>query len=1034
MKITDHAVRNPQFTFIIFLLLSALGIGAFVSIPRLEDPDFKVPSFFVVAVYPGANATDIEQLVARPLEDAFKELDDIDKLRSTVKDGFVFIGVDFVYGTDPEKKYDELLRQVNVERPKLPEGVLDVEVRKIQTTNVAMIQTALVSADASYARLQDLAENLRKRLESVPGVKQAREHAIPEKELRISLDLDRIAQLRLPLGQIIGAIQGDNATIPGGAIEAGGRRFNLKTSGPYADIEDVRLTPVAGSGTAVVYLRDVADVAWTTADKEDFGRYNGERAVFVTVRPRAGQNLIALSEVLRGELEAFRAKLPGDVRLELGWDQARNVERRLGRLEHDFMIAFALVLLTVLPLGFRASLLVLVSIPLSLAMGIAVLHYAGYSLNQLSIVGCVIALGLVVDDSIVVVENIARFRRLGHSPLAAALEGTRQIAVAVLGTTATLLFAFLPLLMLPGGPGQFIRSLPLAVVYTVLASLVVALTIVPLLARYALRGDENPEGNVLLRGLHRGIERFYRPILHACMQHRVVTLVVAALLIAGSLALVPRIGFSLFPKAGVPQFLVQIDAEEGASVAATDAIARRVEEVLARRPEVANYFTTVGNNNPQIYYNEVPQAPKANVAEIFAALRDYDPKGTPAVLEAIRRDVAAIPGARIVVKEFENGPPIEAPIAVRIFGEDLDTLAAMSARVAAVLDGIDGTSAVNNPLRTRRTDLRLAIDRPAAALLGVSEAEIDRAARLAFAGLEVTRFRESDGDERPVVVALPRGDRATLENWDRIRVQSATTGEYLPIAQVAQLRFEAAPPVIQRFNRERSSTVSAQVRDGYNVNALTQQAAAELAKLDWPAGTRWSFGGEVESRKESFGGLGSAILIAAFGILAILVLEFRSFRGTLIVGSVIPLGFVGGLVGLWLTGYSLSFMAAIGFVALIGIEIKNSILLVDFTNQLRAEGVPLREAIERAGEIRFLPVVLTTLTALGALLPLALQGSGLYSPLAIVIMGGLISSLLLSRLVTPVLYSLLPPPMADEEATKMDQASAAGAATVKAAG
>ena len=273
--------------------------------------------------------------------------------------------------------------------------------------------------------------------------------------------------------------------------------------------------------------------------------------------------------------------------------------------------------------------------------------YAGYSLNQLSIVGCVIALGLVVDDSIVVVENIARFRRLGHSPLAAALEGTRQIAIAVLGTTATLLFAFLPLLMLPGGPGQFIRSLPLAVVYTVLASLVVALTIVPLLARYALRGDENPEGNLLLRGLHRGIERFYRPILHACMQHRVVTLAVAALLIAGSLALVPRIGFSLFPKAGVPQFLVQIDAEEGASVAATDAIARHVEEVLARRPEVGNYFTTVGNNNPQIYYNEVPQAPKANVAEIFASLRDYDPKGAPALLEAIRREVAEIGRAHV---------------------------------------------------------------------------------------------------------------------------------------------------------------------------------------------------------------------------------------------------------------------------------------------------------------------------------------------------------------------------------------------------
>jgi multidrug efflux pump subunit AcrB len=579
------------------------------------------------------------------------------------------------------------------------------------------------------------------------------------------------------------------------------------------------------------------------------------------------------------------------------------------------------------------------------------------------------------------------------------------------GTTATLLFAFLPLLMLPGGPGQFIRSLPLAVVFTVLASMIVALTIIPLLASLVLRGRETAEGNVLLRGLHRGISNTYRPILHRVMRHRIAALVVSALMVAGSFALVPQIGFSLFPKAGVPQFLVQIEAEDGASLTATDAIARRVEERLAKNPQVENFFTTVGNNNPQIYYNEVPAATKANVAEIFAALKTYDPKASPAVLAALQREFAEISGARIVVKEFENGPPIEAPIAVRIFADDLDVLARYSAEVERVLSGIEGTRSVNNKLRVRRTDLRVVINKPMAAMLGVPETEIDRAVRLAFAGIEVGKFRESDGDQYAIQVALPRGERATLANWPKIQVQSATTGAYVPIAQVAELAFESAPPVIQRYNRERSATVAAFVADGFNVDRLTRATEAELNKIAWPPGVRWNFGGEVESRKESFGGLGGAILIAAFGILAILVLEFGSFRGTLIVASVIPLGFIGGILGLWLTGYSLSFMAAIGFVALIGIEIKNSILLVEFTDQLRAEGVELKAAIEQAGEIRFLPVVLTTMTALGALLPLALQGSGLYSPLAVVIIGGLISSLLLSRLVTPVLYSLLPPPL-----------------------
>ena len=346
---------------------------------------------------------------------------------------------------------------------------------------------------------------------------------------------------------------------------------------------------------------------------------------------------------------------------------------------------------------------------------------------------------------------------------------------------------------------------------------------------------------------------------------------------------------------------------------------------------------------------------------------------------------------------------------MRIIGEDLPELARLAARTEALLREVPGTDNLDNPLRMPRTDLRVNLDRGAAAVLGVSEAAVDQMTRLAFAGLDVGRFRESDGDEYAITLGLPRSERATLQHWMRLVVPAAS-GRYVPMSQLASLEMESAPPLIQRYNRERTVTVTSYVKTGYLTDRVTQAVDARLAQERWPAGYRYEFGGEVESRSESFAGLNTAILIAVFGILIILVLEFRSFRGTLVVASVIPLGIIGGLLGLWLSGYTLSFTASIGFIALIGIEIKNSILLVDFTNQLRAQGLPLREAIEQAGEIRFLPVVLTTLTALGALLPLALQGSAMYSPLAIVIIGGLISSLLLSRLVTPVMYSLLSPP------------------------
>lgn len=1009
MKLTSFSVHNHQFTILVFLCLAAIGCNSFREIPRSEDPKLQIPASNIIVVCPGANAVEMERLVVRPLEDSIKELDDLHRLTSTIEDGVAILGIEFFYGKDPDTKYNDVMRQVNAVRGNLPANTASVEVRRWQTNNVAALQLALVSPDASYARLQDLAELLRERIEVVPGVRDVQKWAFPEKQVRVSLDLAKLAQMHLPLGHVIAAVQGGNTNIPGGAVESGARRFNLKTTGSYADLDEVRLTPITAQGAAVVYLKDVADVEWTTEELEQFGRFNGERAVFVTVRQLNDQNLLALRERVRARLETFRHELPGDVRMEIAFDQADNVSRRLSGLQTDFLIAIGLVLITLLPLGFRVSVLVALSIPLSLAMGVSLLHFTGNGLNQLTIVGMVIALGLLVDDSIVVAENIARFRRLGHPPIAAAVAATEQIAVAVVGTTATVLFAFLPLALMPGDSGQFIRCLPLSVMFTVFSSMVVALTIIPFLASRLLRGHEKAEGNVFLRALLRGIHATYRPLLHWCMQHRVKTLLAAATLFGTSLLMIPLIGFSLFPKAGLPQFLIKIRGTESASVGATDAIARRIEAVLARTPEIAWYFTSVGKGNPQVYYNEIGDQQKASFAEVFASLQQFDPATSPALLDRLRTEFATIPGAQIQLKEFENGPPIAAPIAVRILGPDLDGLQRLGGRVEAVLADIAGTENIDNPVRTARTDLRLRLDRAAAALAGVAEVEIDRAVRLAFAGLNVTRFREADGDEYNLQLALPRGDRASLDNWRHILVPSAS-GAYVPIGQVATLEFESAPPVIQRYNRERSVTVKAWVRNGFNTDRLTEEVRQRLAQVEFPAGYRWELGGQAESRAETFGGFGTAILVALFGVLAVIVLEFRSFRGTAIVASVLPLGVIGGLAGLWLTGYTLSFTATIGFVALIGIEIKNSILLVDFTNQLREKGVPLKEAIEQAGEIRFLPVVLTTFTAVGALLPLALQRSELFSPLAIVILGGLISSLLLSRLVTPVMYSLIPPP------------------------
>ena len=1008
MKISDFSVKNYQFTVVLFSMLVALGLSSWFAIPRAEDPTFPVAIYSVVAIYPGASPDDVEQLVVEPIEEKLGELDDLKDLKTDVRDGLAVIRAEFEPSVDADRKYDEVVREVNALRASLPADLRSVEVRKSSSADVNIVQVALVSEVAPYHALDQLAKRLEDRVEAVPGVRGAERWGAPDREIRVSLDLGRLGQIGIPATRVLAAIGSDNANIPGGSVDVGTRRFNVKTSGDYETPEEVRATVIGAADGQIVRVGDVATVEWGYADPTHITRYNGKRAVFVTATQQEGRNIGVVREGIYEVLDRFERTLPPTVKLQRGFDQATNVSKRLSRLGTDFAIAIVLVLVTLLPLGLRAASIVMISIPLSLAIGVTLLRFTGFSINQLSIVGFVIALGLLVDDSIVVVENIARFLREGRSKREAAILATKQIAIAVLGCTATLVFAFLPLLFLPGLPGRYIRSMPVTVVYTVLASLLVSLTIIPWLASLLMKEEKDEHGGRFFRLLDRGIKASYAPLLHRALARPVPTLLIAAGLFVASVALIPAVGFSLFPKAGTPQFAVRIETPDGASLDETDRAARFAERVVGARPEVKSVFTNVGRDNPQIYYNVTPRSENASTGQLFVLLHEYDPKHTPAMFDTLRAALEDYPGARIELREFENGPPIDAPIAIRVTGSDLDTLRLLARQVERLLVATEGTQYVNNPLRIDRTDLVVDVNREKAGLLGVPTVDVDRTLRLGIAGLSAGHFRDVSGDERDITVRLPHDGRPSAEALDRVYLTSAS-GAQVPLRQIANVRFEATPPLIQHHDEERAITVTSWVRSGFNTDRVTRSVLATLDSVAVPDGYAFTAAGEIESRQDSFGGIGSAIIVAVFMILAILVLEFSTFKSTLIVASVIPLGLVGGLAALFITGNTLSFTAMIGFVALVGIEIKTSILLVDFTNQLREGGMALDDAIQRAGEVRFVPIVLTTLTAIGGLLPLALEGSSLYSPLAWVIIGGLVSSTVLSRLVTPVMYKLLAP-------------------------
>jgi multidrug efflux pump subunit AcrB len=499
-------------------------------------------------------------------------------------------------------------------------------------------------------------------------------------------------------------------------------------------------------------------------------------------------------------------------------------------------------------------------------------------------------------------------------------------------------------------------------------------------------------------------------VLHVGLARPVLTTALILGLCLTSIPMARAIGTSLFPPAETPQFLVRIEMPDGTALARTDQALRYVEGALAREPEVAWRAGNLGRGNPQIFYNQQQRESSASYAEVYVGLKAWRPGESEKVVARLREAFARYPGARITLVLFENGPPVEAPIEVRFTGENLDVLKAGAARIEQILKATPGARDVSNPLGVDRTDIDLGLDEAKAAALGVPAGAARRVVRLALTGEEAARFRDADGDDYAVKVRLPMdrvgaGDRNDLETLGAVYVPTAS-GAATPLSTLAAPRPVISPARIDRFDRERTVTVSAFLEPGALASAVGGEVETRLNDLAIPPGYRLSFGGQAEAQSESFSGLGAAITIAIFGILAVLVLEFGRFKSALVVAGIIPLGLFGAVSALALTGNSLSFTAVIGIIALMGIEIKNSILLVDFTEQLRREGVPLREAIEKAGEVRFLPVLLTSITAIGGLIPLALERSGLYSPLAIAIIGGLVSSTVLSRIATPVLYWL----------------------------
>ncbi|MGB1262248.1 MAG: efflux RND transporter permease subunit [Cognaticolwellia sp.] len=999
MQLPGIAIKNAQFTLTIVVLLVLVGMVSYGQMPRSEDPQFDIPITLLEIVYPGASPTDIETLVVDPLEEEFAEIEGIKKVESQIKNGGARIEVTFLYGSDPNAAYNEVKQAVSIVKPTLPSGVQDLLVLKATPTSVAIIQLALWSDTTDYQSMEFYAKQLEKRLEAIESVKKADIWGYPTQVVAVDLNLATLKHYGISVATINSKLRGRATNVTPGFVDANTRRFNVKTSGNFQDIAQLNNTVVFSNDSAVIRLKDVARVGFSNREANYLAYYDAKPVIFLTAEQRAHTNIFSLTEAIEQEIVTFKQTLPEHMKIATLFKQADSVENRVNGFFDNLWQGLILVgLMSLVFLGVREAIVVIIAIPLSFLIAIGWLDFAGFGLQQMSIVGLIIALGLLVDNAIVVTESIHREKPNANTLAEASATGTSRVGWAITSGTVTTMLAFLPMLMLASDTGDFIRSMPVTVVLVLLASLLIALTVTPLLASKLFRHQPN-NAKALQFYLNDFAEGKYVGWLSRIMNNKLKVLAIAFFTLLCMALLFGQVGVSLFPKAEKSMLLIDVETPPNSSLDYTNGVMHSMTTFIETQSYVDKIALNVGNANPRIYYNEIPKRGVASYGQVLLVLKAYDEDEVNRLVKILRNEFSQWHQAKITVKEFTQGPVTDQPITVRLISESLSDLERVAADLQAKMASIAGAINLDNPISVANTELALAIDYDKAALSGIDINQLDNNIQTALSGTFVGQFNHSNGENYPILVRRPKSDLAGLSDITIVNQR----GENIPLEQFVEMKLRKGRTDFFHYQKLRMARVSADAAQGYSVQAITSEVVDYLDNTQLPAGMYYILGGEEESRQESFAGLSQIMLITAIGIFAILVLQFKSFLQPLIIFTAIPFAMTGAALGLFITNLSFSMMAFIGLISLFGIVVNNAIILIDTSNRNLVACRDKKQAILSASATRFTPILLTTITTIGGLLPLTLFGGSLWQPLGVVIISGLCVSALASFIIVPIL-------------------------------
>ena len=1036
MLISNYAIKFRTAVFVFIVVFIIIGAVSYVRLPREGSPDITIPFIFVTAVYEGTAPSEIEKLITIPIERQVNDVEGIKEMSSVSAENVCSMVIEFVAGENIDQARQRVKDKVDLAKPDLPDDLDEPIVDGFNVSSDFPIFTFTIAGPIDTVRLKNLAEEIQDQIELLSGVKTVELAGVREREIRVELDLPRLVAYGIPIPLVMQRIAQENSTVSAGNMEIAGDKFQIRVPGEFSMTSEIRDIVVRERNGKPVYLRDVAAVHDTFKDESTRSRLNGYPCVSISMKKRSGENSVRLIEKAKASLD--RISLPPGIEMAVVYDEYDYVDMMIKELENNVASGFLLVIVVLfIFMGVRNSIFVAVAIPLSMLIAFSLMSFMGTTLNMIVLFSLVLAVGMLVDNAIVIVENIYRNRGLGLSRVEAARRGAEEVAWPVITSTLTTCAAFSPLLFWPDIMGQFMGFLPRTLIIVLSASLFVALVINPAVCSVFITAPKKrdgeaeqeavpaagPDADPLEKPFAHPFVWAYEVLLRGALHHRIVVFLIGISFLVLTVLVYARWGegTELFPDTEPRNAQIRVKFPQGTSLDRTDALLRHIEKILPKYEDVEFYLSAAGSGGAGFATGGGVAGTHIGNIHVEFLDKEHRKGNTTELVARIRRDIGSIPGVEIQVEKEEEGPPTGAPVSIEVSGEDFDVLADLSAQVIRRIETIPGLVDLQDDLEGALPELQFHVDRCRAALLGLDTDTVGLFLRTSIYGLESSKLRAEE-DEFDITLRLPENQRDSFDLLDQVFIPTSG-GSTVPLSSVGRVEYTGGRGSINRKDRKRVITISGNDEER-GVDAIVKDVKERVKTLQLPRGYALDYAGDTEEMRESFEFLFQSFLVALALIVVILVLQFNSVFLPLVIILSIVLSLIGVMWGLLICRMRFGvIMTGVGVISLVGIVVNNAIVLVDCIQRQRRAGLTATEAVVAAGRLRLRPVLLTAITTILGLIPMAVglslqvhewppgiatgaESSQWWRPMAVAVIFGLGIATVLTLVLVPVMYSL----------------------------